>query len=86
MSVFDFRDYPEDMGLINEPRPLEVAAKCERGQNVDAKTISKWARALRYVARSKEPAIGLRMFMKEAGGVNACACRYAKRVGRGHRW
>jgi hypothetical protein len=36
---------------------------------VDSKTISKWARALRYVARCKAPPTGLKRFMKEAGGV-----------------
>ena len=49
---------------------------------VDSKTISKWARALRYVARCKEPRMRLKTFMKKAGGVNACADRYAKYFGR----
>jgi hypothetical protein len=58
--------------------PLTAVIRCTCGDGADSKTISKWARALRYVARSKEPDSGLRTFMKEAGGVNACADRYAK--------
>jgi hypothetical protein len=51
----------------------------------DNKTVSKWARALRYASRSKEPAVWLRTFMKEAGGVNACADLYARYFERGRR-
>ena len=43
---------------------------------------SKWARALRYVARSKVAPAQLKVFMKEVGGVNACADRYATYFGR----
>jgi hypothetical protein len=57
--------------------------RCTSGNAVDSKTVSKWARALRYVARFKEPDSRLRTFMKEAGGVNACANLYAKHFGRG---
>jgi hypothetical protein len=39
----------------------------------------------RFVARSKERDSVLRTFMKEAGGVNACANLYAKHFGRGRR-
>ena len=45
---------------------------------VDSKTMSKWARALRYVARYERPDRPLKTFMKEAGGVNACAELYAR--------
>jgi len=40
--------------------------------------ISKWARALRYAAWCKKAATRLKAFMKQAGGVNACAHQYAK--------
>ena len=58
--------------------PFTAVIRCACGGDVDSKTISKWARALRYAARSKEPVVGLRTFMKEAGGVNACAAGHAK--------
>jgi hypothetical protein len=60
-----------------------VVIRCTCGDAADNKTISKWARALRYVARYKAPSTQLRTFMKQAGGVNACADRYAKYVGGG---
>ena len=56
-----------------------------RSCRVTNSTISKWARALRYVAQFKDPSTRLKAFMTEAGGVNACADRYAKYFGRGGR-
>jgi hypothetical protein len=64
---------------------FSAVIRCTCGTDVDNKTISKWSRALRYVARSKERDSGLRAFMKKAGGVNACAERYAKHFGRGRK-
>jgi hypothetical protein len=52
------------------------------GDPVDNKTVSEWARALRYVAHCKVSPTQLKTFMKEVGGVNACADRYAKYLGR----
>ena len=54
-------------------------------ESVDNKTISKWARALRYVAYCEVPSTRLKAFMKEAGGINACAARFARYYGRGGR-
>jgi hypothetical protein len=64
----------------NDANPFGAVIRCTWGSDVDNKTISKRARALRYVARFTETRIGLKAFMKEAGGVNACADRYAKLV------
>jgi hypothetical protein len=58
--------------------PFTAVIRCTSNDGVDNKTISKWARALRYVARSKVAPAQLKAFMKELGGVNACADRYAK--------
>jgi hypothetical protein len=58
--------------------PFSAVIRCTSGSDVDNKTISKWSRALRYVARFKKLDSGLPTFMKEAGGVNACADRYAR--------
>ena len=62
--------------------PFTAVIRCACGGDVDSKTISKWARALRYAARCKVSPTQLKTFMKEAGGVNACADRYAKYLGR----
>jgi len=52
---------------------------------LDKRMISKWSRVLRYAARYKDPAQSLGEFVKERGGLNACAARYARRLGRGPR-
>jgi hypothetical protein len=62
--------------------PFRAVIRCTCDDNADNKTLSKWARALRYVACRKVPT-RLRMFMKEAGGVNACADMYASYRRRG---
>jgi hypothetical protein len=65
--------------------PFTAVIRCT-SEDIDSKTVSKWARALRYVARSKVSPTQLKTFMKEAGGVNACADRYAKYLRRSRRW
>jgi hypothetical protein len=72
--AFEFANLPFDQNAD----PFGVVIRCTSDDNLDSKTISKWARALRYAARSKEPDMQLKTFMKEAGGVNACADRYAR--------
>jgi hypothetical protein len=62
--------------------PFRAVIRCTCDDNADNKTLSKWARALRYAARSKVAPAQLKAFMKEVGGINACADRYAKYLGR----
>ena len=73
-SASEFAGLPFDKNAD----PFTAVIRCTCDENADSKTVSKWARALRYAARSKEPVVGLRTFMKEAGGVNACAAGHAK--------
>jgi hypothetical protein len=75
---FKFAELPFDRNAD----PFSAVIRCTSDDNADSKTISKWARALRYASRSKEPAVRLRTFMKEAGGINACADLYARYFGR----
>ena len=70
--------------LVNNADPFTAVIRCT-SEDIDSKTVSKWARALRYVSRCKERGMPLKMFMKKAGGVNACADLYAKCCGRGAR-
>ena len=65
--------------------PFSAVIRCTSDDNADSKTISKWARALRYVARCKVSPTQLKTFMKEADGVNACASLYARRCKRDNR-
>jgi hypothetical protein len=72
--AFEFGDLPLD----KQADPFTAIIRCTSDDSVDSKTISRWARALRYVARCKQPRAGLKAFMKGLGGVNACADRYAR--------
>jgi hypothetical protein len=51
-------------------------------KNVDGKTRSKWSRVLRYAADCKPEKELLRDFLQRKGGINKCAARYARRLGR----
>lgn len=75
--AFEFANLPFD----KSEDPFTAVIRCTCGDTVHAKTISKYARALRYVARCKKPDTDLSEFMKKAGGVNGCAARYAQRNG-----
>jgi hypothetical protein len=77
--AFEFADQPFDKHA--DPFTAVIRYTCDR--QADNKTISRWARALRYVAERKEPGTRLKAFMKATGGVNACADRHAKYFGRG---
>jgi hypothetical protein len=70
--AFKFADLPFD----ENADPFTAIIRCT-SEYADGKAISKWARALRYVARCKVLPTRLKTFMKEVGGVNACADRYA---------
>jgi hypothetical protein len=76
--AFKFAGLPFDRNA----EPFTTVIRCTSADNIDSKTISKWARALRYVAWRKDRGTPLKRFMKEAGGVNACADQYAQRTGR----
>ena len=49
---------------------------------VDDRTRSKWSRVLRYAAEFKDLDEPLRDFIKRKGGINKCAARFARRLGR----
>jgi hypothetical protein len=76
--AFRFADQPFD----KTADPFTAVIRCPCDNSIDSKTISKWARALRYVAQCKKPGTPLKAFMKEVGGVNACAHLYARYLGR----
>jgi len=63
--------------------PFAAVIRCTCEGRVDNKTISKWSRALRYVAYCEVPSASLKAFMKEAGGINASAARFARYYGQG---
>jgi hypothetical protein len=54
-------------------------------QKVDKRTRSKWSRVLRYAAEYKPYSEALDQFIKRKGGINKCAERFARCLGRGGR-
>jgi hypothetical protein len=54
-------------------------------QKVDKRTRSKWSRALRYAAECKTHSEPLAAFIRRKGGINKCAARFTRCLGRGGR-
>jgi hypothetical protein len=76
--AFEFANLPFDKSAD----PFNAIIRCTSERDIDSKTISKWARPLRYVRYCKPAKQSLKKFMTAAGGVNSCADRYAKQFGR----
>jgi hypothetical protein len=76
--AFKFANLPFDKNA----NPFTAVIRCTCDDEIDSKTISKWSRALRYVAKTKGPDIPVRTFMKQVGGINACADLYSRRFGQ----
>jgi hypothetical protein len=72
--AFKFANLP----FANDANPFTAVIRCTCDNQIDSKTISKWARALRYAAHCKAPRTRMKTFMKDSGGVNACAAGYSK--------
>ena len=68
---------------IREPEPFTAVILCTSDpEKVDDRTRSKWSRVLRYAAEYKDLDEPLRDFIKRRGGINECAARFARRLGR----
>ena len=64
---------------IKIKEPFAVVIWCTSDPDrVDAKTRSKWARALRYAERFKPDDQGLTEFIKSQGGINECAAQWSE--------
>jgi hypothetical protein len=73
---------PMDMKI--EPFGVVIFCTSDRDK-VDSKMRSKFSRVLRYAEEFKRIDETLRDFIKRKGGINKCASRYARRLGRGSR-
>jgi hypothetical protein len=70
--------------LVKEPEPFAALIFCTADpEKVDYRMRSKWSRVLRYAAMYKDLDEPLRDFIKRKGGINKCATRYTRRLGRG---
>jgi hypothetical protein len=61
--------------------PFATVILCS-AKPVDEKTISKWSRVLRYADAYKSFGESLQDFIQRKGGINSCAARYTRRLGR----
>ena len=66
-----------------KPEPFSAVILCTADRKkVDYRMRSKWSRVLRYAAEYKGPEEPLGAFIKRKGGINKCADRFARRLGR----
>jgi hypothetical protein len=49
----------------------------------DKRTRSKWSRVMRYAAAYKPVSEPLGQYVQRKGGINACAARFSRWLGRG---
>ena len=64
------------------PEPFGIVIFCTADLEVaDAKSRSKWSRALRYARKAKPSNQRLTEFINSNGGINACARMFARRLG-----
>jgi hypothetical protein len=63
--------------------PFAAVIRCTADPaRADKRTRSKWSRVLRYAARYKSVSEALDRFIRRKGGINACAARFTRRLGR----
>lgn len=68
---------------LTNDEPFAAVILCTSDpRKVDKRTRSKWSRLLRYAADYKPPGEPLDLFVKRKGGINACATRFARCLGR----
>jgi hypothetical protein len=64
--------------------PFAAIIRCTADPaKADKRTRSKWSRAMRYAAAYKPDTEPLDQFVQRKGGINVCATRFARRMGRG---
>jgi hypothetical protein len=68
---------------VKKPEPYAAVIWCTADRyKVDDKMRSKWSRVLRYAAEFKDLDESLLDFIKRRGGINKCAARFSRRLGR----
>jgi hypothetical protein len=73
-----------DLPTTDEPFAAIILATADR-EKVDKRTRSKWSRVLRYAAEYKPSSEPLATFIQRKGGINECAARFTRYLGRGGR-
>jgi len=64
--------------------PFAAVIRCTADlAKANKRTRSKWSRVMRYAAAYKPDCEPLDQFIRRRGGINECAARFSRRVGRG---
>jgi hypothetical protein len=73
----------QSMCPFDGEEPFAAIIRCTADPaKVDKRTRSKWSRALRYALRYRSHSKPLDQFIKRKGGINKCASRCTRRLGR----
>ena len=68
---------------VVSPEPFAAVIFCTADcKRADYRTRSKWSRVMRYAAKFKDLDEPLAAYIKRKGGINKCAGRYTRRLGR----
>jgi hypothetical protein len=68
---------------FDQEEPFAAIIRCTADPTkVDKRTRSKWSRALRYALEYKLTSEPLDQFIKRKGGINECAAKFARHIGR----
>ena len=71
---------------FDQEEPLAAIIRCTADPaKVDKRTRSRWSCALRYALAYKLTSEPLNEFMKRKGGINECAAKFARLIGRSSR-
>jgi hypothetical protein len=70
-----------DLPTTDEPFAAVILCTADR-QKVNKRTRSKWSRVLRYAAEYKSNSEPLAAFVQRKGGINKCAARFTRCLGR----
>jgi hypothetical protein len=70
-----------DLPTTDEPFAAVILCTADRNK-VDKRTRSKWSRVMRYAAEYKPSSEPLATFIRRKGGINECAARFARCLGR----
>jgi hypothetical protein len=70
-------------GISEREDPSAAVIRCTADPaRADKGTPSKWSRAMRYATVCKSESVPLGQFIRRKGGINECAARFARRLGR----
>jgi hypothetical protein len=74
----------QQLAVSDREHPFAAVIRCTADPaKADKRTRSKWSRMMRYAAVYKPDSEPLERFVRRKGGINACAGRFSRCLGRG---